>query len=76
MAPHLTGWILSEFVATVEHEIGHAVAIWHHGEADTPSGGYDGYVYWYTPDGVTLKEIGKVTDPSFVDTLQRAGSGR
>jgi hypothetical protein len=60
--------------AVVAHEIGHGVGIWHHGELDE-TGTTGPYVYWYTPDGFVLKEIGKVANDSFAQSLELVGSG-
>lgn len=62
---------LDDVTTTVAHELGHASSAWHHGDTD----GDDATVWWYTPDGTTINEIGKGSSLSIAKALQNAGAG-
>jgi hypothetical protein len=67
----LVPWdVTDQMSSTVAHELGHASSIWHHGTGDEPFG-----VFWYTPDGTQLKEIGKGVSESVAQSLQTTGAG-
>jgi len=52
--------VITQVKSMVAHELGHASSIWHHGEEPSDD------VYWYSPDGRTIKEIPKGTSKSAI----------
>jgi hypothetical protein len=61
----------SDVRASVAHELAHASSIWHHGDID----GADATVWWYTPNGTQIMEIGKGNSLQSAQRMQAAGFG-